>query len=41
MVMGNLFGDDVEGEVMALRPMTCPFSLPSIILISTAIETFP
>jgi threonyl-tRNA synthetase len=22
---GNLFGDDVEGEVMALRPMTCPF----------------
>lgn len=22
---GDLFGDDVEGEVMALRPMTCPF----------------
>jgi len=22
---GDLFGEDVEGEVMALRPMTCPF----------------
>lgn len=22
---GNLFEEDVEGEVMALRPMTCPF----------------
>lgn len=22
---GDIFGDDMEGEVMALRPMTCPF----------------